>query len=384
MLQNWHLFLRTSSQAGFTVPPTTQHPQNVPAASFTYPTPIASQWTAALQGMLTPTTTLPGVMHPSVSFAQLKSAYTHENIIRDLGKLGADDPHKQSSLAYANLRENRSARRHLAGLNLARGHVYGVRAFGPKHWYENKPALARRLKTQAHRRQLRLGLKSSFEFLNQLRLHDLRTTLDGGDAAPLSHIARDEKATVEEFRRKLSLASPRHILMLFAPGKMDAISNILAGIESLADFNQRLGKHLALQPALEPIHSVLCDVLQSGLDFATSTARCPLSIATEAMRHQCTTPDNDAVTFAKPEPSSRNKWAPSGPNSWGQRRRGAQTGQTSRTPSTGGARNTIKNCCFNFQKDTCSRQQCAWRHICNLCGSLDHGASKCPTNSGQA
>ena len=38
-------------------------------------------------------TTLPGVMHPSVSFAQLKSAYTHENIIRDLGKLGADDPH---------------------------------------------------------------------------------------------------------------------------------------------------------------------------------------------------------------------------------------------------------------------------------------------------
>ena len=94
--------------------------------------------------------------------------------------------------------------------------------------------------------------------------------------------------------------------------------------------------------------------------------------------------DNDAVTFAKPEPSSRNKWSQAGPTSWGQRRRGAQTGQTSRTPSTGGARNTIKNCCFNFQKDTCSRQQCAWRHICNLCGSLDHGASKCPTNNAQS
>ena len=167
--------------------------------------------------------------------------------------------------------------------------------------------MARRLKTQAHRRQLRLGLKSSFEFLNQLRLLDLRTTLDGGDAAPLSHIARDEKATVEEFRKKLSLASPRHILMLFAPGKMDAISNILVGIESLADFNQRLGRHLALQPALEPIHSVLCDVLRSGLDFAASAAQCPLNIATEALRYQCTTPDDDAVTFAKSVPSSSNK-----------------------------------------------------------------------------
>ena len=88
--------------------------------------------------------------------------------------------------------------------------------------------------------------------------------------------------------------------MLFAPDKMNAISNILDGIESLADFNQRLGKHLALQPALEPIHSVLCDLLRLGLYFAASTARCPLNIATEAMRHQCSTPDNDAVTFAKP------------------------------------------------------------------------------------
>ena len=366
------------------VPPNTQHPQNLPTTNFTFPTPIAAQWTTSLKDVLSPSNNLPGVTPTNFSFAQLKSAYTHENIIQDLGKLGADDPHKQSSLAYANLRENRSARRHLAGLNLARGHVYGVRAFGPKHWYENKPALARRLKTQAHRRQLRLGLKSSFEFLNQLRIHDLRSTLDGGDAVVLSHIARNEKATVEEFRKKLSLASPRHILMLFAPDKMDAISNILDGVESLADFNQRLGKHLALQPALEPIHSVLCDLLRSGLDFAASTTRCPLNIATEAMRHQCSTPDDDAVTFAKPDPVPRNKWGQTAPNAWGQRRRGTQLGQTTRTPSSGGARNKIRNCCFHFQKDSCSRQQCAWRHICNICGSLDHGASKCPTNNEQS
>ena len=210
---------------------------------------------------------------------------------------------------------------------------------------------------------------------------DLRATLDGGDAAALSHIGQHEKATVEEFRRKLSLASPRHILMLFAPEKMDAISNILDGVESLADFNQRVGKHLALQPALEPIHNVLCDLLRSGLDFAAATTRCPLNIATEALRHQCSTPDDDAVTFGKTTPFARNKSSQAAPNSWNQRRRGAKTFQASRTPATGGARNKIKNCCYHFQKNACSRQQCAWRHICDLCGSLDHGSVSCPNNN---
>ena len=207
-----------------------------------------------------------------------------------------------------------------------------------------------------------------------MRLGDLRATLDGGDPAALSHISQDQKATVEEFRNKLSLASPRHILMLFAPEKMDAISNILDGIESLADFNQRLGKHLALQPALEPIHNVLCDILRSRLDFASATSRCPLNIATEAMRHQCSTPDDDAVTFEKPAPGARN-------SSSYQRRRGNKIYQASRTPSTGGARKKIKNGCYNFQKDACSRQQCAYRHIYDLCGSLDHGSTKCPNTN---
>ena len=86
-----------------------------------------------------------------------------------------------------------------------------------------------------------MGLKSSFEFLNQLRMGDLRSTLEGGDVAALSHINQEEKATLEEFRSKLSLAAPRHTLMLFAPEKIDAISNILDGVESLAYFNQRVG-----------------------------------------------------------------------------------------------------------------------------------------------
>ena len=200
---------------------------------------------------------------------------------------------------------------------------------------------------------------------------DLRTTLDAGDAAALSHIPQDFKATVGEFREKLSLGSPRHILTLFAPEKVEAISNILDGIEALADFNQRLARHLALQPALEPIHNVLCDILRSRLDFASVTSRTPLNIATEAMRHQCSTPDEDAETFAKQAPQTRTTY---------QRRRGNRSFQVTQAQANGGARNRIKNCCFFFQKDSCVRPQCAYRHICNGCGSSDHGYNKCPNN----
>ena len=213
--------------------------------------------------------------------------------------------------------------------------------------------------------------------MNQLRMGDLRTTLEGGDDTVLARISQKEKYTVEEFRRQLTHVSPRHILSLFAPEKMDAISNILDAIESLADFQQRLGKHLAAQPALEPIHSVLCDLLRSGMDFAAATERCPLAIATEAMRHQCSTPDDDAVTFEKTAPGARNRSSQVAQNTGDQRRRGTRNNLTTQTPSNGGARNKIKNCCYFFQNDACSRHQCAYRHICNICGSLDHGSANC-------
>ena len=81
------------------------------------------------------------------------------------------------------------------------------------------------------------------------------------------------------------------------PHKATAIVQIMNGIESLADFNQRLGRRMASQPALEPIHAVLCDMLRSGTDFATNTRRNPLGIATQAVRQVCSTPDDDATVF---------------------------------------------------------------------------------------
>ena len=137
-------------------------------------------------------------------------------MLHELGKQGIEDPHKQSSLAFANLKENRAARRNLAALNQARAQLYGLLAFGFKAWYTDKPFIARRLKTHDQRRKFRFGLKSALEFLNQLRISDLQSALVDGDPAMLSHIQRTTTGTVEDFRVMLSLTSPLDILKLFA------------------------------------------------------------------------------------------------------------------------------------------------------------------------
>ena len=121
-------------------------------------------------------------------------------------------------------------------------------------------------------------------------------------------------------------------------------------------------------------YTMSCAILRSRVDFAAATSRCPLNIATEAMRHQCSAQDDDAVTFEKPAQGARK-------SSSYQRRRGNRTYQATRTPATGGTKNKIKNCCYFFQDNTCSRQQCAYRHICDSCGSVDHGSRRCPNDN---
>ena len=98
------------------------------------------------------------------SFAQLRATYAQDQYINNLGKVNSEDPRRQSRLACANLRENRAARRDIAALNAARSHLYGEREFGYKNWYSDKPGIARKLKSQTHRRQFRMGLKANMEF----------------------------------------------------------------------------------------------------------------------------------------------------------------------------------------------------------------------------
>ena len=197
-----------------------------------------------------------------------------------MSKLGSEDPKRQSRLALANLRENRAARRDLAALHAARSHKYGEREFGSKNWYADKTGLARKLKTQAHRRQFRMGLKANMEFFNQLRIGDLRSAMTEGDSAILGNLPANTNASVAQFRKFFAVTPAIDVLKLFVPHKAEAVEQILKGIESLADFNQRLCCHLASHPALEPIHAVICDMLRSGSDFETATRTNPLAIAT--------------------------------------------------------------------------------------------------------
>ena len=203
------------------------------------PTPIHSQWTADIQRSAALTNVgNSGVCAIEPSFAQLRAAYANEQYIDKLGKFNSDDPKRQSRLAYANLRENRTARRDLAALNSARSHLYGERELGYKSWYNDKANISRRLKTQAHRRQFRMGLKANMEFFNQLRKNDLRTALCEGDPEILQILPTTTKGSVQDFREFFALTPAIDVLILMVPHKADAIVRILNGIGALADFNQ--------------------------------------------------------------------------------------------------------------------------------------------------
>ena len=231
--------------------------------------------------------------HLEPTFAQLRATYAQDQYVNNLGKFNSEDPKRQSRLAFANLRENRAARRDLVALHTARAHAYGERDFGQKNWYTDKAGVAQRLKTQNQRRQFRMGLKANMEFWTQLRIGDLRAAITEGDPATLRNLPITTSGTIEEFRKFFMTTPVVDVLKLIVPHKADAVISILNGIELLAHFNQRLNRHLASHPALEPIHAVVCDMLRSGEDFTVPTKHAPLGIATQALQHTCTTPDED-------------------------------------------------------------------------------------------
>ena len=307
--------------------------------------------------------------HLEPTFAQLRATYAQDQYINDLSKFNSEDPKRQSRLAFANLRENRAARRDLVALHTARAHAYGERDFGQKNWYTDKTGVAQRLKTQHQRRQFRLGLKANMEFWTQLRVGDLRAALTMGDPEPLRNLPITTTGTIEVFRKFFDTSPAIDVLKLIAPQKADAVVRILNGIELLADFNQRLNCHLASHQALEPIHAVMCDMLRCGEDFTVPTKHAPLGVATQAVRHACSTPDEDACF---PDKKKQNKASGAAGRTDGSR------------PGRGGARRggaRLRNCCYSFQTGTCTRSPCPYRHVCDSCGSFTHGRASCQGQS---
>ena len=85
-----------------------------------------------------------------------------------------------------------------------------------------------------------MGLKANMEFFNQLRIGDLRSAMTEGDSAILGNLPANTKASVAQFRKFFTVTPAFDVLKLFVPHKAEAVEQILKGIESLVDFNQRL------------------------------------------------------------------------------------------------------------------------------------------------
>ena len=289
------------------------------------------------------------------SFAQLRDDLTHTNFISALGKYALDDPAKLNKLALANLRENRHSRNNLSSLHSARSCLYGTRELGDKKIFADKPGIASRLKTQAQRRQFRLGLVANLGFYNRLNLGDLIDLLDTGDRSVLEALSADSQFTASQLADALTRVSPLDVLRLLAPTKAAGIESCIERITSLADYAQTVCNHLAASEALEPAHAVICRLLQRGANFKEANAHQPFHLAAQAVAPLCRTPDIDGVL---PKKSARY----------------------SARSTAGSLRDTRyrKGFCFAYQSDTCTRRNCAFKHACSGCTLTGHGQANCP------
>ena len=258
-----------------------------------------------------------------------------------------DDPARLDRLSLANLQENKRARNSLSALHSARTCLFGARHLGDRKWYADKPGIAARLKTQAQRRQFRLGLVANLAFYNQLNLNDLQALLEAGDPSGLASLNCVSRLTIPALRAIATLASPIDVLRIISPQKAAALSSSVGQIRELADYIQSVCGHLAANEALEPAHAVICKVLRTGADFKQANISNPIHLAAAAVAPLCHTPDVDGVL--------------------------------KKTPGRGSNPVRRRGFCYAYQRGRCDRTVCAYKHACSICDSPAHGDRACPS-----
>ena len=93
---------------------------------------------------------------------------------------------------FNKLRKDPVARSRLENIHSARAHRYGAAHFGPKFWYKENSAIAKKFKSQADRRKFRQGLRADLDFINQLNLMDLENILKKGEVGAFNLLKLDE------------------------------------------------------------------------------------------------------------------------------------------------------------------------------------------------
>ena len=272
-----------------------------PAAFAGWPTEIKSPETARLRRVsLEDQADISGLRFSvPATFSQLKTDITNQHFISALIKFDVDNPSNLDRLALANLRENKRARNDLAALHAARSCAYGGRGLGEKKWFTDKPGISKRLKTQAQRRQFRMGLVANIAFYNRLNMLDIRTLLESGTNSDLALVNATTPMTLTQFQYMVQRLSPIDLLRLFSPDKAARVSELLSEISAIADYEQTLCNHLAACEALEPSHAVLSKLLRSGANFQTALTYQPHQLATQAMSLLCSSPDVDGTLALK-------------------------------------------------------------------------------------
>ena len=151
--------------------------------------------------------------------------------------------------------------------------------------------------------------------------------------------------------------SPYDILRVLAPEKGSETAAVLRQITAPAEYVQSLCGYLAANEELEPVHSVLCNLLRTGADFERALSTNPLHLAAGTIKHLCTQPDADGV-LPKKKPTP-----------------------TKYTPARRSQRRYPLGVCYLFQQGNCTRSGCRFAHECAKCRSDQHGERACPSSA---
>ena len=129
---------------------------------------------------------------------------------------------------------------------------------------------------------------ANLAFYNQLNIQDLQSLLFTGDASGLAAVTSDTPLTIDTLRMRVQKTSPYDILRVLAPEKAAGMAAVLRQITALSEYVQSLCGYLAANEELEPVHSVLCNLLRTGADFERALSTNPLHLAAGTIKHLCT------------------------------------------------------------------------------------------------
>ena len=138
---------------------------------------------------------------------------------------------------FNKLRKDPVARSRLENIHAARAHRYGAAHFGPKFWYKENHAIAKKFKCQADRRKFRQALRADLDFINQLNLMDLEDVLNLGDTEALKILKFKEPISPSDLFASLKDVPPFKILRLVNEQTAEKISGAQKKISELSHFS---------------------------------------------------------------------------------------------------------------------------------------------------